>query len=76
MLGQKKNQASGNTVRNNYACSFSFKADAQVTAENNQNVTAEIFNRRLSEMAGVIDSKFGHMHPVAQRARVEWVHGN
>ena len=39
MLGQKKDQARGNTVRGNLAHSFSFKADPKVRAENNREVT-------------------------------------
>jgi parallel beta-helix repeat protein len=71
MLGQKKNVASGNTVKNNYAHSFSFKADSEVKAENNQQVTEEIFNQRLKALTDVIDGKFGKIHPTAKRPRIE-----
>jgi hypothetical protein len=74
-LGQKKNQAAGNTVRNNLAHSFDFKADASVQAENNQEVTEAVFNQRLAELARCIDGRFGERHPTAKRSRLESVPG-
>jgi hypothetical protein len=71
MLGQKKNQAAGNTVRNNFAHSFDFKADAEVKAENNQEVTEAVFNQKLSALAASIDAQFGQLHPTAKRPRLE-----
>lgn len=71
MLGQKKQQARGNTVRHNLAHSFSFKADAEVKAENNQAVTEEEFKQRMMALAAVIDGKFGKLHPTARRLRLE-----
>lgn len=71
MLGQKKNQARGNTVRNNLAHSFGFKADAEVKTENNQEVTEAVFRARLAELAALIDGKFGREHPAAKRPRLE-----
>ena len=71
MLGQKKNQAAGNTVRNNLAHSFSFKADAQVKAENNPPVTEAAFKQNLAALAAEIDKKFGKEHPTAKRPRLE-----
>lgn len=71
MLGQKKNQADGNTVRNNLAHSFNFKADPQVKAEDNQEVTSAAFNQKLSALWALINSKFGAVHPVAKRSRLE-----
>jgi hypothetical protein len=70
-LGQKKNQAAGNTVRNNFADSFDFRADASVQAENNQQVTETVFNQRLAELARDIDRRFGERHPTAKRPRLE-----
>jgi hypothetical protein len=70
-LGQKKNQAAGNTVRNNFAHSFDFKADAAVQAENNQEVTEAVFKQRLAELARDIDQRFGEGHPTAKRPRLE-----
>jgi len=72
-LGQKKNQATGNTVRNNFAHSFDFKADAAVQAESNQEVTEAVFNQRLAELARDIDQRFGKRHPTTQRPRLESV---
>ena len=72
-LGQKKNQATGNTVRNNFAHSFDFKADASVQAESNQEVTEAVFNQRLAELARDIDQRFGKRHPTTQRPRLESV---
>lgn len=71
MLGQKKNQARGNTVRGNLAHSFSFKADPEVKAENNREVTEAAFHQKLAELAASIDAKFGRMHPTAKRPRLE-----
>lgn len=71
MLGQKKKDAHGNTVKNNYACSFNFKADAEVKAENNQPVTEAIYNQKLAELAAVINKKFGETHPTAKKPRLE-----
>jgi hypothetical protein len=71
MLGQKKNQAAGNTVRNNVAHSFDFKADAEVKAENNQVVTEVVFNQKLAALATFIDGQFGQLHPTAKRPRLE-----
>lgn len=70
-LGQKKNQAAGNTVCNNFAHSFDFKADAAVQAENNQEVTEAVFNQRLAELARDIDRQFGERHSTAKRPRLE-----
>ncbi len=71
MLGQKSKQAHGNVVRNNFAHSFNFKADAEVKAECNVLVTEAVFNQRFSELAGVINDKFGKLHPTAKRPRLE-----
>lgn len=71
MIGQKKNQASSNIVRDNFAHRFQFKADAFVKAENNQEVTEAIYKERLKSLAAVINEKFGPIHPVAKRPRLE-----
>jgi hypothetical protein len=71
MLGQKKNQALGNTVRNNLAHSYNFKIDAQVNAADNGEVTQTIFNQKLTELSALIDAKFGALHPTAKRPRLE-----
>ncbi len=71
MLGQKKKQALGNTVRNNLAHSFNFKADAEVKAGNNRAGTEAEFQQKKLELAALIDAKFGKQHPVAQRFRLE-----
>lgn len=67
MLGQKKKQARGNTVRNNLAHSFSFKADSDVKAGNNRVVTEAIFQEKLAELAAFINDRFGAVHPTARR---------
>jgi hypothetical protein len=69
-LGEKQDQARGNTVRGNFAHSFDFKADRSVTEENNRAVTKEIFERRLLELEAQISKKFGAFHPVSERSRV------
>jgi len=71
MLGQKSKQARGNTVRNNLAHSFNFKADAEVKAENNLPVTEAVFQEKLAEMAVFINLKFGALHLTANRPRLE-----
>ena len=71
MVGQKKNQARGNTLRGNLAHSFNFRADAEVKAENNQEVTAAAFHQKLTELAASVDAKFGRLHPAAKRPRLE-----
>jgi parallel beta-helix repeat protein len=71
MLGQKKKQAGGNTVRNNLAHSFNFRADAEVKTENNREVTEADFRAKLSELAAFINAKFGPIHPAAKRPRLE-----
>ncbi|MBI3829846.1 MAG: right-handed parallel beta-helix repeat-containing protein [Planctomycetes bacterium] len=70
MLGSKEGQAKGNTVKGNMACSFDFKADAAVTAENNIPVTEEAFNQKMKEAEAAIAEKFGRFHPVAKYARL------
>ncbi len=71
MLGTKSKQAHGNTMRNNLAHSFSFKADAEVQAANNLPVTEAAFNERLVELSSFIDDKFGALHQTAHRPRLE-----
>ena len=71
MLGQKKDQARGNTVRGNMAHRFSFKADAEVKAEDNREVTETAFREKLAELAGSIDANFGNLHPTANRPRLD-----
>ena len=71
MLGQKKNQAASNIVRHNFAHSFQFKADQAVKSENNQQVTEAIYKDRLKSLAAVINEKFGQIHPVAKRPRLQ-----
>jgi hypothetical protein len=71
MLGQKKNQAGGNTVRNNLAHSYNFKADGQVRAERNEEVTQAVFDQKLSALRSLIEARFGALHPTAKRPRLE-----
>jgi hypothetical protein len=69
-LGQKKNQARGNTVRHNLAHTFDFKADAGVKAEANQPVTEAAFVQKQAELLALINARFGEVHPVARRPRL------
>lgn len=71
MLGQKKNQAAGNTVRNNFAHSFDFKADRAVQAQNNEVVTEAVFNPSMAALVKSIKTKFGQTHVAAKRARLQ-----
>jgi hypothetical protein len=70
MVGEKKKQAKGNTVRNNMAHSFDFKADPEVKAEHNQMVKADAFYLKLSELLASIEGKYGRVHPAAKRPRL------
>ncbi len=70
MLGGKRRQARGNTVRNNMAHSFDFKVDQEVKAENNHVAKADAFYRRLAELLAQIEEKFGRPHPTARRPRL------
>lgn len=71
MPGQKRNQASGYTVRNNLAHSFNFKADTSVKAERNSVITPVMFAERLAALTAEIDRRFGPIHPVAKSPRLE-----
>lgn len=71
MLGEKKDAASGNVVRNNFAHSFRFDADPNVRAENNQPVNDRIFRDRLERLTRLINDRFGSVHPTANRPRIE-----
>jgi hypothetical protein len=42
-----------------------------VKADHNQPITAEEFQHKKAELAAVIDGKFGQIHPVAKRPRLE-----
>ena len=69
-LGQKKNEAHGNTVRNNYAHSFDLKADPGVDASGNRSVNARIFQKSLRERARAIAREHGVRHPVSGQPRL------
>jgi hypothetical protein len=71
MLGQKKKQALGNSVSNNLAHSFGFKADAEVKAEGNRPSTAAAFQQKQAELLALMEGRFGKLHPVAKRPRLE-----
>ncbi len=71
MLGQKQNQARANIVRNNWAHSFNFRADPGVQATNNQIVDEAIFRKRLGDLLAETENRFGKIHPVAKRPRLE-----
>lgn len=71
MIGEKQKASRGNVVRNNWAHSFNFRADPEVTATDNEIVDEQIFRRRLAELLAQIESRFGKIHPVAERPRLE-----
>lgn len=75
LLGQKKKEARGNVVRDNWAHSFSFGADPDVKEEGNRVVTEGEFERKLAELAARIDGKFGALHPAAGRPRFDATSG-
>lgn len=70
MLGQKRQLAKGNTVTGNHAHSFNFKADAAVTAADNEQIDPAIFQKRQSETLALINRKFGPTHPVSKQPRL------
>lgn len=72
MLGSKRNvgPVTGNTVKNNLAHSFNFRADPGVVADNNETVTKDRFYTRFRERAAEINQKYGEIHPVAKLPRV------
>ncbi len=70
MLGQKLGQARGNTVLNNMAHTFDFKADPEVVQKNNTPVKEDAFLRRLAELEALISKKFGKIHPAAKLPRL------
>ena len=71
MLNTKnKGGSSGNTVQNNMADSFNLKADPSVTAGNNVPINEGIFQERLRELQGLINTKFGEVHPTAKLPRL------
>ncbi len=69
MLGQKLNLASGNTVTDNFAHSYNFRADTQVTSVNNQIVTETVFDQKYTDLASQIIQRFGNWHPTANQYR-------
>ncbi len=71
MIGQKKNQARGNFVSNNFANSFSYKADPAITETNNLKVTSDEFYKREQELLAIINDKYGKIHPVAGLPRLK-----
>ena len=71
MLGQKKKQAAGNTARNNLAHSFNFRADPDVAADNNREITEAEFEAKRAELAAFISEKFGAVHVAANRSRLQ-----
>jgi len=71
LLGQKTNQASGNTVRDNLAMSFSFTADPLVTASDNNIVTPVAFENALVAAMTEINVRFGPVHALSGRARLD-----
>jgi len=71
MLGQKQKLARGNTACDNRAHAFSFKADPEVKAENNRPVDEALFRQHLAALAAEINARFGAVHPVAKRPRLD-----
>jgi 6-phosphogluconolactonase len=70
MLGGKYPAPSGNVVRDNRAPRFLLRNDPDVRAENNREVTPELFAERQARLAKRIADRFGAVHPVARRPRL------
>ncbi|RME93005.1 MAG: hypothetical protein D6766_09050 [Verrucomicrobia bacterium] len=70
MLGRKRHDPVGNTVRHNRAPAFHLEQDRQVRAEDNEPVTPAIFTQRLRELRARIDARFGPRHPVSGQPRL------
>lgn len=74
MLGAKQKVARGNTVCDNAAKNgFNFKSDPEVKAANNGPADEALFLKREAELLARINARFGAVHPVAQRPRLEVV---
>ena len=69
LLGDKKKEASGNIVQNNFAPSFNFKSDPEVKAKNNEPATEAIYKKRESALLAKIHAEYGATHKLANRAR-------
>lgn len=70
-VGQKKDLAKDNVVKNNLAHSFNFNADRTVVAERNDRVSEKKFKKRFTALLNLINKKFGKRHVLANRKRVE-----
>lgn len=69
MIGGKRGVALGNTVQDNFAHSFSLKADPEVQDARNALVSRDEANRRTADLARAIDGRFGRLHAAAARLR-------
>ena len=68
-LGDKNNQANGNTVRDNFARSFDFSSDSNVRATNNQLVSSSVRVAQKQALLSSISQRFGSQHPVSGAQR-------
>ena len=69
MLGNKKNEARGNTVQNNFAPSFNFQSDAEVKAKNNAPATEAVYKKHETALLTKIRAEFGATHKTAKLPR-------
>ena len=67
--GAEANAAFAAKLENVYARIETLRAE--VKAENNRTVKEAAFYQRMAELAAEIDKKFGRVHPVAKRTRLE-----
>lgn len=70
MIGKKRVDPSGNTVLDNFAHSFNFRAEPTITEANNLVVTPAIFQDKHDDLAALIDLLFDNYHPTANRMRI------
>ncbi len=70
MLGSKQDRVGSNVVRGNLAHRFNL-GKGEVDAAANEEVTEKAFYRKLGELEGVINKKFGALHPVCRRPRIK-----
>ncbi len=67
-----KNKNSGNIiVENNIAPGFELSEDKQLKAKNNELASAEAFEKALKKALGIIYEKYGKIHQLAGRKRLE-----
>ncbi|MFV0336620.1 MAG: right-handed parallel beta-helix repeat-containing protein [Chthoniobacterales bacterium] len=71
MLGTKKNEAHGNTMRDNFAEEFKFEGNKDAERSGNEKIDPVIYEERAEKLLNEINEKFGETHPVSGKTRVK-----